>query len=239
MEKVKQYYEKIASQYDASLQKWGYKDVIEEYITQAKIKLSPKPQILDLGCGTGIAMTKLKEMYPDATIIGLDISKNMLDLCKSKEPDVHLIQGDYNKQEFYDFESGKEYTFEPNSFDLIISTGSLTEYGNLKAVIPFLFSLLKPNGYLTNIGHRKGLINWIILQFWKGKSTGKKEFIKECIHFGFESAHSISMSLGKSIWAWRKYCAVAKTPEESVVRNLKLGSNSFGAAQKLETSVAN
>ncbi|BBM87785.1 class I SAM-dependent DNA methyltransferase [Candidatus Uabimicrobium amorphum] len=238
MEKVKQHYEKIASQYDTSLQKWGYKDVIEEYITQANITLPENPHILDVGCGTGIALTKLKEMYPDAKITGLDISASMLGLCKTKISDVRLIQGDYNKQEFYDFESGEEFTFEPHSFDLIISTGSLTEYGNLKIVLPFLFSLLKPKGYLANIGHQKGIINWIVLLFWKGKSTSKKEFINKCIHCGFESAHSVPMSLGKNIWAWRKYCAVARTPEKTKVENFKLDSNSAHSEQKLETSVS-
>lgn len=236
MEKVKQYYEKIASQYDNSLQKWGYKDVIEEYILQANIKLPASPRILDVGCGTGIAMTKLKEMYPDAKIVGLDISANMLGLCKTKVSGVKLIQGDYNKQQFYDFESGKKFTFEPHSFDLIISTGSLTEYGNLKTVLPFLFSLLKPEGYLTNIGHQKGVINWIVLLFWKGKSTSKKHFINECIHFGFESAHSVPMSLGKSIWSWRKYCAVARTPAKNKVENFKLDSSPVRSEQKLGTS---
>ena len=236
MEKVKQYYEDIASQYDTSLQKWGYKDLIEEYINLAKISLGTSPRILDVGCGTGIAMAKLQDMYPNAEIVGLDISANMLALCKQKMPEVMLVQGDYNKQEFFNYTNNEKLTFEPQSFDLIISTGSLTEYGDLPAALPFLYSLLKPEGYLANIGHRKGFINWIVLLFWRGKSTGRKEFIAQCTQIGFESAQAISMSLTKNIWAWRKYCAVAQRPAMHHVENFNIKASPVIAKQKLETS---
>lgn len=214
MEKVKQYYEKKASNYDSSLEKWGYNRVIEEYLVRANVKLPKESRILDLGCGTGVAINKLRELYPSVEIIGLDISHSMLKKCEEKMPDTTLIQGDYNKQQFSSFPDGIPYKFKEKSFDLITSTGSLTEYGNLDEVIPFLFTLLKPGGHLINIGHQVGIINTIVLYFWKGKSTSKNRLKKKCIDANFESVNYLSMPLIKNIWSRRKYCAVAKVPKK-------------------------
>ena len=230
MEKVKQYYEKIARQYDESLLKWGYKRVIDEFLKSMKFDLPEKPRILDLGCGTGIAMHKLQEMYPQAELIGLDISKSMLTICREKFPDVFLIQGDYNSQEFQSFADGKSYDFSFRSFDLIISTGSLTEYGDQDRVLPFLYKLLKPGGYLANIGHQKGIVNIIVLHFWKGRSISKNTFKKKCLRAGFEAVEDVPMPFYKS---WRKYGVVARVATKP--ENFKLEKIAAGE-KKLKTT---
>jgi malonyl-CoA O-methyltransferase len=47
------------------------------------VKIQPDV-VLDAGCGTGYAFELLRSQYPDAKLIGLDISRNMLHEAKTK-----------------------------------------------------------------------------------------------------------------------------------------------------------
>ena len=53
--------------------------------------VNPK-KIIDIGCGPGNSTAVLKEMFPDADILGVDYSDNMLEKAKSKYPDTILFR---------------------------------------------------------------------------------------------------------------------------------------------------
>jgi malonyl-CoA O-methyltransferase len=48
------------------------------------LKIEPK-HILDVGCGPGTFTSKLKELYPKARVVGLDIAYEMLKMSESKQ----------------------------------------------------------------------------------------------------------------------------------------------------------
>ena len=48
---------------------------------------NPK-KILDVGCGSGNSMLLLKEKYPDAEILGIDKSPEMIETAKKNNPDI-------------------------------------------------------------------------------------------------------------------------------------------------------
>lgn len=54
------------------------------------------PRVLDLCCGTGISTDALVTVYPNARITGLDASRGMLSVARSKRMlrDVEWVQGD-------------------------------------------------------------------------------------------------------------------------------------------------
>ncbi len=56
-------------------------------------------KILDLGAGTGLELIHLFEMYPDASVTGVDISENMLNELSKREFANHVktICGDFLK----------------------------------------------------------------------------------------------------------------------------------------------
>jgi tRNA (cmo5U34)-methyltransferase len=59
--------------------------------------------ILELGCGTGMATSKIMERYPHAHVKCIDMSPDMLDLAKKKLetfPDIEFILADYAKFKF-------------------------------------------------------------------------------------------------------------------------------------------
>jgi predicted TPR repeat methyltransferase len=137
--KLKLHYKSWAKEYDKDLTDWGYAypKRLKEIILSKKIKISKKANILDAGCGTGLVAEELSKLdYKNLT--GLDNSKEMLELAKSKKIFKKLICQSLNKKT----------TLKSNQFDLIICTGVLTAGHVGPGAIKELLRLTKKNGYL-------------------------------------------------------------------------------------------
>jgi ubiquinone/menaquinone biosynthesis C-methylase UbiE len=133
----------------------------ETWIRQALIDgVNVKPRrILDLGCGTGSTTIMLKQAFPDAEVIGLDLSPYMLlrSFHKSESAGLNIEwqQGD------------AENTFFPDaSFDLV--TASLlfheTPITTTQAILQECFRLLVPSGQVLILdGNQKTLrqMEWV------------------------------------------------------------------------------
>jgi len=63
---------------DAALQKKSAKK-----LAHFLPKEEPK-NILEIGCGTGFLTQEIQKKYPNANILGIDISKDMIDACRQK-----------------------------------------------------------------------------------------------------------------------------------------------------------
>lgn len=61
-----------------------------------RLQLPPKARILDLCCGTGLSTAALRQVYPEASITGVDASPGMLAKARTKTgmEDVTWILGD-------------------------------------------------------------------------------------------------------------------------------------------------
>ncbi|ARN80567.1 trans-aconitate 2-methyltransferase [Methylocystis bryophila] len=71
----------------------------EERTRAARDLLSRAPDfepkiVVDLGCGPGNSTLLLRSRFPDATIIGIDNSSNMLNVAQSRVPSASFIQAD-------------------------------------------------------------------------------------------------------------------------------------------------
>ncbi|MEM7769426.1 MAG: methyltransferase domain-containing protein [Cyanobacteria bacterium P01_A01_bin.37] len=115
----------------------------EEWVRQGVIdhvKGHPR-RILDLGCGTGSTTLLLKKAYPNAEVIGLDLSPFMLVIADQKAQQANL------SVEFC--QGNAEATgFSDESFDLV--TASLLFHETPPAIAQNIlydcFRLLKPGG---------------------------------------------------------------------------------------------
>lgn len=115
----------------------------ETWVRQSLINaIRVKPsRILDLGCGTGSTTLMLKKAFPNAEVIGLDLSPYMLIAADHKSRKDNLeIQWKHGKAE--------QTNFPDASFDLVTASLLFHEMPPemAQSVLQECFRLLKPGG---------------------------------------------------------------------------------------------
>ena len=97
-----------------------------------------KPSIVyDLGCGPGNSTILLRERWPEATVIGIDSSEDMLQQAKNSYSDLHFIKDDLT------------YFNPEGEVDCIFANASLQWVSDHDTLIPKLLSFLTPGGVLA------------------------------------------------------------------------------------------
>ncbi len=86
MEKVRNHFEEEAKEFDQIILKLipYYEQMIETLISVIPFDREEEIEVIDLGCGTGNILKKIREKFPNARLIALDISKNMIEMTKVK-----------------------------------------------------------------------------------------------------------------------------------------------------------
>jgi ubiquinone/menaquinone biosynthesis C-methylase UbiE len=128
-------YSRLAPTYD---RRWSFYIKASIQATVNRLMINPQDRILDLGCGTGTLIQHLFQLVPNAAIVGLDISSEMLTVARQKLPEsVELHLGDVGQLPF------------PNeSFNTIISTSAFHYIRNPVQAIQEMKRVLKPDGCL-------------------------------------------------------------------------------------------
>lgn len=153
-----------------------WKPVAEKLIEQ--YNLNNKSKILDVGCGKGYLLHEIKLILPDIQIKGFDISHHGLN------ESTDLI-----KKDLFIHDAKKNFPFEKDEFDLVISLGCLH---NLR-----LFELKKALSEIQRVGksgyimlesyrNEKELFN---LQCWALTCESffdQEEWIWLYNHFGYD-----------------------------------------------------
>lgn len=97
LEKMDAFFNTRANTYDDHM----IKDLgLEEFYAEIAAlftNLKDTDSLLDLGCGTGLELTRLFDQCPGIHVTGIDVSSAMLSVLKAKYPDknLHLICGSY------------------------------------------------------------------------------------------------------------------------------------------------
>lgn len=124
----------------------------EIIILKQLLKYLPKKSaILDVGCGTGLPASRFL-IKKGHNVIGIDISKKMIDLAKINVPKAKFrIMSLYNLK------------FKPKQFDAIMFLFSLIhiEKDKILDIFKKLRDILKDNGlvlFSVNIGQKEGYI---------------------------------------------------------------------------------
>ncbi len=109
-------------------------------------------RILDVGCGTGEISSRLAKLYPQATVIGVDLVESSLEIARDRHRDL-APRLKFSQQDAFNLE------FEPHGFDLVVCRHMLQAVPRPVAVIAGLQRQLKPGGWLHLINEDYGMLH--------------------------------------------------------------------------------
>lgn len=141
---IKDLFNSISNNYDKlnDIMSFGLHRIIKKD-TIKTIKINPKAKILDLCTGTGDLARILKVKYPDANVIGIDFSPEMLKIAKDKcksYPEIEFLEADCT-----------QLPFEDELFDLCTVTFGLRNIENMEKSLTEIYRVLKKDGYFVNL----------------------------------------------------------------------------------------
>jgi len=112
------HFDKMASYYDKN---YGYSDPFTQYKIKKKVQefhkyvkrnlQTARPRILEIGSGTGEYTREIAEMFPDAEVLGIDISGKILKIAQKKCQDFKNVS--------FKTVSAYDTGFKKQSFDVI------------------------------------------------------------------------------------------------------------------------
>ena len=99
-----------------------------------------KSRILEIGCGTGSATRYLRQAFPQAQLMGVDLSEPYLELARKQLPSVE-----------FRLAAGEKLPFPDKSFDAVASVFLFHELplATRKAVLREAQRVLRPGGYFA------------------------------------------------------------------------------------------
>ena len=106
-----------------------------------EISLPQNGTLLDLGTGPGILPILIAERFPGAHIIGIDLSRKMIEIANKNK-----ARSTADKNAEFKIMNAAKLEFNNNSFDMILSTGSMHHWRQPVEVINEIYRCLKPGG---------------------------------------------------------------------------------------------
>jgi SAM-dependent methyltransferase len=95
---TRNYWEQRFSSGDWELKqgRWQTENFAKGQIPYLRIRSDFAGTLLDFGCGLGDALPVYKENFPNATLVGMDISQSAIDLCQERYGTIGtFLQGDH------------------------------------------------------------------------------------------------------------------------------------------------
>jgi trans-aconitate 2-methyltransferase len=103
----------------------------------SRIAIDSPERVIDLGCGPGNSTRVLRERWPDARIVGMDSSADMIDTARSEQPD-----GEWILAGIEDWQADAPY-------DVVFSNAALQWLPNHATLVESLFANVAPGGALA------------------------------------------------------------------------------------------
>ncbi len=127
----------------AGLQQTTYRPIHDAVL--ARLDGLQPSNVLDLGCGTGQLTLRLAEQFPDANIVGADLSNGMLERAAARLD----AEGDSSPLHGFVRADAQRLPLVSGSFDIVTCTESFHWYSDQAAAVAELSRLIRPGGRLV------------------------------------------------------------------------------------------
>jgi 2-polyprenyl-3-methyl-5-hydroxy-6-metoxy-1,4-benzoquinol methylase len=105
-------------------------------------RLAAGIRALDVGCGRGLVLLRLAELYPHSWFVGLDLSSEAVDYARAEAARRGLRNIEFVTADLSDFED----TADPEAFDLITTFDAVHDQARPLSVLRGIHRALKPDG---------------------------------------------------------------------------------------------
>lgn len=101
-------------------------------------------RVLDAGCGSGEVLIEIAKAFPEAELVGLDLSEPLLEIAREQAEDADL-------SDRLTFRKGdvEAMPFDDDSFNIVISVNTFHVVDNPVAMLDEIERVLKPDGALA------------------------------------------------------------------------------------------
>jgi len=147
VERARAYFEEFAAGYDGAALESGW--MPNELVTEALDAVGPVQSAVDLACGTGGTLAVLHQAYPDAALVGVDLSASMIELARTLVPGVRWVNDDLVR-----FASTAD-----QRFDLVTAIGGFEFTADLPQLLTDVRALVNPRGHLI-FTYEPEIIGW-------------------------------------------------------------------------------
>ena len=134
---VRTAFDRHADEYDSYA--WVQRRVVERLLTFLK-QGDPAPRsVLDIGCGTGMLLRGMTELFPTATLAGIDLAPGMVTATRSAlagRAGTEVLAGD-----------AERLPFPEGSFGLVVSTSTFQWLENHDTAFSEAYRVLTPGGF--------------------------------------------------------------------------------------------
>jgi len=183
--KIRKAYDKIAGIYDPILRGCRYHGNIKDILSGVYFRFNGHIRMLDIGCGTGLASEVMRGRFENCEIVGFDYSQNMLARYAQRFPFAKAVVGDFNRSGSLE---------RVGKFDVVISAGAVSEYGEKGKAVKNIYDVLNDNGVFIDIGNRRNAFSLLTGLIWHYWPMGKKRLVKECFDVGFHYVEDLRIS---------------------------------------------
>ena len=129
-------YAKAAEHYD---EKWAFYVETTTRETLRRLPMTPAARVLDVGCGTGELLRRLRAKYPDAALAGLDPVAEMLAVARDK------LSGREDLREGY----ADSLPWSAGSFDVVVSCNMFHYISHPVEALREMARVLRPGGSIV------------------------------------------------------------------------------------------
>jgi SAM-dependent methyltransferase len=157
-----------------------------------RYKLPPDARILDAGCGTGEASSRLAELFPKASVLGIDIIDAHLDLARKRYATL-APRLSFEHQTIFGLNAADK------TFDLTVCRHVLHSIPHADQVIAELVRVTRPGGYLHLLPEDYGMLHFQPAandpsEFWHVAANAFAKATGTDLHIGRNSFTILSAS---------------------------------------------